>query len=187
MNNLSKISNVKKDLGSEASIDDIVLEISCRYHIVNDSHLYYAVKSTMDSAINLGPKLPINMPSLDEQLRKVGLDNPDNWRGDIRDKLLMLLEPLVAGTDFKIKMNTTDITSQVLDLFYKDESRRSMGFGKTKDRNFRVFPVKSFYEEHKDKIEFLSIDPKKKQIHMDMTLEQFWNSLYKITRGRLNG
>ena len=171
-----------KDLGSEAAIDDIVREISCKYHIVNDSHLYYAVKSTMDSTIVLGPELPIDIPSLDEQLRKVGLDNPENWRGDIRDKLLMLLEPLVAGTEFKIKMNTTDTTSQVLDFFYRDESKRRMGFGKTKERNFRVFPLRSFYEENKDKIEYLRIDPKKKQIHMDMTLEQFWNSLYKIAR-----
>ena len=182
MNNISKIQDVMRELGNEASIDDIVQEISRKYHIVNDSHLYYAVKSTMDSAIDLVPKSPIDIPSLDEQLHKVGLDNPDSWRGDIRDKLLALLEPLVVGTDFKIKMNTTDTTSQVLDLFYKDETKRRMGFGKTKDRNFRVFPLKSFYEENKDKIEFLRIDPKKKQIHMDMTLEQFWNSLYRITR-----
>ena len=182
MNNISKIRNVMKELGNEASVDDIVREISCKYHIVNDSHLYYAIKSKMNQAIDLGPVLPTDIPPLDEQLCKVGLDNPDNWRGDIRDKLLALLEPLVVGTDFKIKMNTTDTTSQVLDLFYKDEAKRRMGFGKTKDRNFRVFPLKSFYEENKDKIEFLRIDPKKKQIHMDMTLEQFWNSLYRITR-----
>jgi hypothetical protein len=183
MNNLSKIQNVIKDLGSEAPIDDIVREISRRYHIVNDSHLYYAIKYTMD--LNHELRLPTGIPSLEEQLHKTGLDNPDNWKGDIRDRLLLLLEPLVNGTDFTIKMNTTDTTSQVLDLFYKDDARRSMGFGKTKDRNFRVFPVKSFYEENKDKIEFLSIDPKKKQIHMDMTLEQFWNSLYRITRKKL--
>ena len=83
---------------------------------------------------------------------------------------------------YVILKDTPNTTSQVLDLFYKDEAKRRMGFGKTKDRNFRVFPLKSFYEEHKDKIEFLRIDPKKKQIHMDMTLEQFWNSLYRITR-----
>ena len=182
MNNPSKIQNVMSRLGHEASIDDIVREISRKYHIVNDSHLYYAVKSAIDRAADLTPELPTNVPSLEDQLCKLGLDNPDNWRGDIRDKLLMLLAPLVSGTQFEIKMNTTDTTSQVLDLFHKDDPKRKMGFGKTKDRNFRVFPVKSFYEENKGKIEFLRIDPKKKQIHMDMTLEQFWNSLYRITR-----
>ena len=39
-----------------------------------------------------------------------------------------------------------------------------------------------FYDEIKYKVELPELDPKKKQPHMQMTLAQFWEFLYKITR-----
>ena len=51
-----------------------------------------------------------------------------------------------------------------------------------KDMNFKVFPVTKFYDEIKYKVEMPGLDSKKSQPHMKMTLAQFWEFLYKITR-----
>lgn len=122
------------------------------------------------------------MPSLEEQKKKLGLDIPNNWRGDIKGQLLMLFEPVVKGTDYSIRINEGDTKKVGLNLFYKDEERRCMGFEKLKDMNIKVFPVKKFYEEIKYKVELPETDPNKSQAHMQMTLEEFWVFLYKITR-----
>lgn len=136
------------------------------------------VKSTVNEKRGMNS----GIPSLEEQLQKTGLDDPDNWRGDIKKQLLMLFEPVVRDTDFSIRINEGDTTKVGLNLFYKDTERRSMGFEKLKDRMFKVFPVKKFYEEIMYKVELPEIDANKSQIHMKMTLEQFWEFLYKITR-----
>ena len=49
MNNISKIVAVLETLGNEVSITEIVAEISHRYHIVNDEHLFSAIKNTIEA------------------------------------------------------------------------------------------------------------------------------------------
>jgi hypothetical protein len=122
------------------------------------------------------------IPSLEEQLKKVGLEIPKNWRGDIKGQFLMLFEPVVNGTDYSIRINKGDKSKVGLNLFYKDEESRCMGFEKLKDMNIKFFPVTKFYDEIKYKVELPELDPNKKQPHMQMPLAEFWELLYKITR-----
>ena len=44
MNNISKIIDVLKTTGQDASLTEIVAEFSRKYHITNDSHLFYMIK-----------------------------------------------------------------------------------------------------------------------------------------------
>lgn len=122
------------------------------------------------------------MPSLENYLKLTGLDMPENWVGDNRDRLLLLFEPIIKGTDFHIQKNMTDTTKNGLNLFYKNETRRRMGFGKIKSMSFLVYPTSAFYEEIRHKVRLPETDPKKRQPHMKMTIAEFWDVLYKITR-----
>lgn len=122
------------------------------------------------------------IPSLDEQLKKLELDIPNKWRGDIRDRLLLLFEPVVKDTEFTIQINERDTSKSGLDLIYKGEKRRYMGFEKKGNMNIKFFPIKKFYDEIKYKVELPECDPKKRQPHMEMSLVEFWEFLYIITR-----
>ena len=115
-----------------------------------------------------------------EQLRELGLDEDDSWVGDNRLQLLQLFKPLVKNSAYSIRINETDTTKRVLDLYYKDADRRCMGFEKMKDRMFKVFLRKEFYEDLKGKVKLPEPDPKKRQVHMRLSLEQLWHLLYSI-------
>ena len=115
-------------------------------------------------------------------MKITGLDIPINWKGDIRDQLLMLFDPIIRGTDFTIRKNETDTTKHGLNLFYKNEIKRCMGFEKISGMSFLVFPTKIFLEEISHKTRLPEKNPKKAQAHMKMTLKEFWQFLYKITR-----
>ena len=126
--------------------------------------------------------LDLSMPSLEKQLRLTGLDVPENWKGDIRDQLISLFEPVLKGTDYHIEKNLTDTTKNGLNLYFKDDERRCMGFAKTKQMRFLVYPTKVFYEEIQHKTTLPEPNPKKKQPHITLTLTEFWQAFYKITR-----
>ena len=113
--------------------------------------------------------------TLEEQLREIGLDIPENWKGDIRDQLILLFAPLLEESEYEIKKNVGDSTKYVLDLFYKGAPRRSMGFGIMKGMNFKIFPVRSFYEELLKKYPLPEPDLKKSQPHIKLTLKQMWD------------
>lgn len=192
---------VSKHLGNQFTVKKIthysyqIGKETYRKHVLNvlsdgkeESNIPKIPKESKSLDVSEGKLVPVStvsldgIPSLEEQLKKVGLDVPDNWRGDIKNQLLVLFEPVVRGTDYSIRINEGDTTKVGLNLFYKDNSKRSMGFEKMKDMNFKVFPVTKFYDEIKYKVEMPGLDSKKSQPHMKMTLAQFWEFLYKITR-----
>ena len=59
MNNIAKISAVLKTLGNEISLTDLVDEISRKYHIVNDEHLFTAIKYAYETNKQLFEQKPI--------------------------------------------------------------------------------------------------------------------------------
>lgn len=144
---------------------------------VNVTNIVVANRTVNDSAV----------PTLEEQLEKVGLDIPNNWRGDIRKQLTVLFDTLVKGSDYSIKINESDSTKIGMNLYYKDAERRCMGFEKMDGMMFKIFPTKKFYEElmYKYKVELPAPDPKKSQPHMKVTVKQLWELLYIITSQKL--
>ena len=120
--------------------------------------------------------------SLDEQLHITGLDIPNNWKGDIRNQLIQLFAPLINGSDYRIVKNERDSSKPVLDLIYKDSTRRSMGFNIMKDMMFKIYPVQEFYEVIKDNVTLPEPDPKKSTPHITVTVKQMWDLIQFISR-----
>ena len=56
MNRIDKILEVWDALGQDASLADLAEAISRKFHIVNDNHLFYAVKCAMDANKHLFKK-----------------------------------------------------------------------------------------------------------------------------------
>lgn len=59
MNSTSKISAVLEPLGNEISLTELVSEISRKYHIVNDEHLFTAVKYAFENNKQLFKQNPV--------------------------------------------------------------------------------------------------------------------------------
>ena len=189
--NVKKIIHYSYQIGKEDYRSYVLNALSCDDHEVDISQNANSTQLDSIPEISIKPVTPSticklemaeNMPSLEKHLKLNELDMPQNWVGDNRDKLLSLLEPIIRGTDFSIRKNLTDTTKNGLNLFYKNEPRRCMGFGKIKNMGILIYPTTSFYEEILNKVKLHEPDPKKSQPHIKMTLIEFWEMLYKITR-----
>lgn len=118
-----------------------------------------------------------------KQLEKSGLNDYENWKGDPRERLISFLSPLTEKSNYYLKINTTDTTKKILELWREGDSRRKMGM--------QLHPVaqtpKAFFEP-----EFYSLlktylclpenqREDKKQPHVIISLEQIWLIVYVAT------
>ena len=71
MINLEKIVEVWESLEQDASITDLVGAISRKYHIVNDTHLFYAIKATMNTNKHLFTRHPNPSTIVENELSKI--------------------------------------------------------------------------------------------------------------------
>lgn len=95
------------------------------------------------------------------QLQDYNLDTPDGWEGEYRDRLIAMLNPLLEGTDYYFKKNTTDTKnghSKLTELWKTGIKKRRMGFEykKTKPENEKIhsFFNLSFYNEISSRMDF---------------------------------
>ena len=118
-----------------------------------------------------------NKTLLQLQLEKVGLDNFDNWYGDPRDRLLMMLSPVLDGSNYSLRINTTDSSGKIMELVRGVDDRRIMGFAlHPKNRNVGAFFNQDFY----NKLGRYIVLPENQkpyrltQPHVTLTLEEVW-------------
>ena len=71
MINLDKIVEVWESLEQEAAITDLVDAISRKYHIANDTHLFYAIKATMNANKYLFTRRPNPSTIVENELSKI--------------------------------------------------------------------------------------------------------------------
>ena len=118
-----------------------------------------------------------------DQLEKSGLNIPDNWEGDVRNRLQRLINPLIEKTAVSTRINTTDRTKKILEIWKVGHSKRVMGVGGVrKDMNLNAFFNRYFYEEVSQKVQLRDNErPEKTQPHLHISLEQFWNIICVAT------
>jgi hypothetical protein len=68
---LDKIVEEWESLEQDASITDLVGAISRKYHIANDTHLFYAIKATMNANKHLFTRRPNPSTIVENELSKV--------------------------------------------------------------------------------------------------------------------
>ncbi len=111
------------------------------------------------------------------QVEKVGLDDFDNWYGDPRDRLLAMLSPVIEGSEYSLRMNTTDSSGKLLELVRNGSDRRIMGFDlHPKNQNVGAFFNQDFYDKLR---RFIVLPENQKayrltQPHVTLTLEDVW-------------
>ena len=116
-------------------------------------------------------------------LEKSGLDDPENWKGDPRDRFITLLSPLVEGSPYYLNVNTTDTKSKILELRESPKrGGRLIGFDGKQDQTVGAFMNLDAYEEV-TKIYPLPENgkPNKKQPHFRISLEGLWNIICVLT------
>ena len=59
---------------------------------------------------------------------ETGLHDLKNWIGDVRPLLAAMLEPLLEGTGYSFRVNTTDKSGKRLELWHTEYPGRVMGF-----------------------------------------------------------
>ncbi len=77
---------------------------------------------------------------------KAGLNDPNSWKEDPREKFETVLGPLLAGTEYHLKQNTTDSSKPILELWRDGDSGRVMGFWGRKGMLINVFFNAVFYD-----------------------------------------
>lgn len=113
------------------------------------------------------------------------LDNKATWKGDVRQKLIHLFEPLVEGTDYHFEINTGDTTKKILDLFVSDQKSRIMGIEQRTSGKPCVFFNSDFYDYLRKEISLPDNErPKKKQPHVKIPVETVWNVMCVATGKR---
>ena len=118
-----------------------------------------------------------------DQLAKSGLSNPLNWEGDMRPRIVKLVEPLLENSKYYWRMNETDSSSRILEFWKIGDTHRSMGVdGKKNDLNLGSFFNSDF---HKEVSRYLAFDnlktSTKKPRHYRISLEFFWNVICVAT------
>ena len=78
------------------------------------------------------------------QIEKAQLQIRSNWRGDIRPKLAIMMEPLIEGSEYYLVNNYTDTKKQILELHKKGINKRLLGFSGKMDTSIAAFLIKAF-------------------------------------------
>lgn len=110
------------------------------------------------------------------QMEKAGLDDFDNWYGDPRDRLIAMFSPIVEGSNYSFRLNTTDSTGKILELVREGDDRRIMGVDlHPKNQNVGAFFNYEFYEKLRRYI-ILPENQKtyRTQPHVTLALEDVW-------------
>ena len=118
-----------------------------------------------------------NKTLFQSQVEKVGMDDFDNWYGDPRDRLLVLFSPAIEGSEYSLRINTTDSSGKLLELVRNGSDRRIMGFDlHPKNQNVGAFFNQDFYDKLR---RFIVLPENQKtyrltQPHVTLTLEEVW-------------
>ncbi|MBE6035007.1 MAG: hypothetical protein E7222_09985 [Clostridiales bacterium] len=119
-----------------------------------------------------------NVKLFESQVVKAELDEDSSWEGDPRKNFRTMIEPLINGSVYELKDNTTDTSSHILE-FYKDGSRRRiMGIGGVKrTKKIKAFFNINLYNELRQKMDGIPDNerPNKSQPHITIDLELLWN------------
>lgn len=122
----------------------------------------------------------------DRQVKLFGLDVPDTWKGDPRTKMISLFSPIIENTEFSFKINTTDTSGKILELYRERTKRRVMGIAGKRDMQVGVFFNADFFDSVKNIAELPENQrPNKTQPHMKISLRKTWNVLCAAT-GKLD-
>lgn len=121
--------------------------------------------------------------SYEKQLKLSGMDNLNNWKGDPRERLITLFEPLISDSGFEFIVNMTDSSSKILELYRKGKKKRIMGIAaKAREEEIGVFFNAVFYEEINRVIDLPENQRKNKtQPHMKLPLYIVWNIICVAT------
>ena len=116
-------------------------------------------------------------------LEKSGLDDPENWRGDPRDRFITLLSSLVEDSPYYLNVNTTDTKSKILELRESPKrGGRLIGFDGKRDHRIGVFMNHDAYDEVAKTISLPENGrPEKKQPHFWVSLEKLWDIICVLT------
>lgn len=116
------------------------------------------------------------------QIEKEELNIPNNWKGDPRTKFINVFKPLVANSEFTFKLNTTDSSSKILELYKNGENKRIMGMSGKQDMSLNVFFNPDFYKAINAYIDLPENEKVyRSQPHMNLTFEQVWNVICVAT------
>ena len=122
----------------------------------------------------------------ESQVSKAGLDVLENWRGDVRPRLNVMLSVLIENTPYSLRMNTTDTSSKILELYSRDHSGRIAGFSGRQDGTITAFFNRGFYNEINQRVALPeNMWPSKSQPHCKLTLSELWDVICAAT-GKMN-
>ena len=112
------------------------------------------------------------------EIQKVssGLDNLDNWFGDPRERLVNFLGVLVKNSAYSLRINTTDTTKKILELWRDGTPYRIMGIElHPLKQEVGAFFNASFYNSIRKYVVLPENQrANKKQPHITITLDQVW-------------
>lgn len=121
--------------------------------------------------------------SYEKQLRKAGLNDSDNWKSDPREKFEVMFAPLIEGSEYYFKRNSTDSTSKILELYRNNAPKRIMGFTAKQNMTINVFFNSDFCDYIMKSVTLPpNKNPKKIQPQMNISLNKLWNVLCAATR-----
>ncbi len=128
-----------------------------------------------------------NISGRDEQLfsskvSQLELNVPYTCETDIRNKLISLFNPLLENTDYYFKINTTDSSGKILEVYREGNPKRIMGISGKRNMIIGVFFNPDLYAELRKKIDIPDNQKAyRSQPHVRISLEHLWNIMCVLT------
>jgi len=120
--------------------------------------------------------------SFNSQVEKCGLNIPDNWIGDPRKRFSDLVAPLLNGTEYWLKNNTTDSSGHILEVYNGLGIKRIMGISGKRDMSVNVFFNPDLYKIISAKVDLPGNQKAyRSQPHMNISLEKLWDVICALT------
>lgn len=116
------------------------------------------------------------------QIKKAELEDSDNWKGDPRNRFEIMFRPLIEGSEYYFRHNTTDSSARILELYRNGESKRIMGFSGKQNMTVNVFFNLDFYNFIKESVNLPENKrATKTQPHMNISPAKLWDVICAAT------
>lgn len=118
-----------------------------------------------------------------EQISNYGMTIKNNWKGDPRERFIGIFKPLLDGTEYFFKVNTTDSSGKILEVYVQNNPKRIMGISGRSDMDVNIFFNPDLYKTISARIDLPGNQKAyRSQPHMVLSLETVWNVLCVLTR-----
>ena len=120
--------------------------------------------------------------SYENQFIESGLNDPENWKGDPRERFETMFSPLIEDSEYYFKRNTTDSASKIMEFYRDDRPKKIMGFAGKRDMTINIFFNSDFCDYIRKSITLPENRyPSKTQPHMNISLNKLWNVICTAT------